>query len=80
VIIGTAAIRRDHQLVHVRITLTAHRIQPAPDRIDSELGCIVADSKTDATSVGGDVVNPIRRDLAKILGNWPGQAMWLKQL
>ena len=67
--IGTAAIRRDHQLVHIGIALPAHDIQPASDRIDRELCRIVADAKIDASRIGGDVVNSIRGDFPKLLIN-----------
>ena len=28
--VGAAAVRRDHELVHARISLTPHQIQPEP--------------------------------------------------
>ena len=67
--IGTAAIRRDHQLLHVGIALSAHDIQPASDRIDRELCRVVADAKSDASRIGGDAVNSIRADFPKLLIN-----------
>src|SRR5665213_2683582 len=67
--IGIATIRRDHQLVDVRIALAAHEIQPPSDRIDRELRGVVADTKIDASSIGSDVVNSIRGYFPKLLIN-----------
>ena len=44
--VGTAAIGRDHQPVGGRIPLPAHHIQPAADRVDRELCCVVVDADT----------------------------------
>ena len=67
--IGTAAIRRDHRLVHVGIALLAHDIQPASGRINRELCRVVADAKSDASRIGGDAVNSIGGDFPKLLIN-----------
>ena len=67
--VRTAAIRRDRQLLHAWVARAPHDHQPAPDRIDRELRCVVADADTHTTSVRGDVINAIRRDFSKLLVN-----------
>ena len=41
----------------------------SPDRVDRELSRIVADANTDATSIGGDVIDPVRDGFTKFLVN-----------
>ena len=67
--VGAAAVRRDHQLVHFRVPLTAHQIQPEPDRIDRELRRVVVDTEAHAASVGRDGVNARRDNFTKLFIN-----------
>ena len=62
----TAAIGGDRQLAGIRITLAAHSLQPLPDRSHGERGGIVRNANADPALVGGDIVNAIGRNLAKV--------------
>ena len=62
----TAAIGGDRRLAGIRITLAAHSLQPLPDRSHGERGGIVRNANADPALVGGDIVNAIGRNLAKV--------------
>ena len=64
--IRTAAIGGDRQLAGIRITLAAHSLQPLPDRSHGERGGIVRNANAYPALVGGDIVNAIGHNLAKV--------------
>jgi hypothetical protein len=63
--VGATAIRWDHQAVSIGLSLTTHHIQPATDRVDRELCCVVVDADTHATGIGRDLVDAIRHHFAE---------------
>ena len=65
--IGTAAIRGNHQPGGRRISLATHRLVPAADGVDRELGGIVIDADTDAARIRRDVVDTIGNGFAEFL-------------
>ena len=64
--VRTAAIGGDRQRAGIRITLAAHSLQPLPDRSHGERGGIVRNANADPALVGGDIVNAIGHNLAKV--------------
>ena len=65
--IRAAAVGGDRQFAGVRVALAPHLVEPATDGGDRELGRIGIDADADEADVGGDVVNAVGHDLAKLL-------------
>src|SRR3954449_235327 len=65
--IGAAAVGRDHQPGRGGIAGTAHLVEPAADRIARELGGVAGDPDADPAAVVGQIVDPVRHHLAKLL-------------
>src|SRR6476646_378594 len=65
--VRAAAVRRDRQLFHARITRVPHALEPGADRCHGELGRVGRDPDTDKAFVGGDIVDAVRHDLAERL-------------
>ena len=65
--VRTAAIGCDQQSIRRVVTLAAHGLMPAADRIDCERRRVMVDPDADPARVRGDVVDAVRRDLAEFL-------------
>src|SRR5271165_509391 len=65
--VAAAAIGRDQETSRIGIAGLAEPLPPATDALDGECRRIGVDSDTDPTLVGGDVVDPIGRDLPQSL-------------
>src|SRR5215467_484276 len=65
--VRAAAVRRDRQLLRLRITLASHAVAPAADRLHGNLGGVARDSDADETGIGGHIVHPIGHDFAELL-------------
>src|SRR5207342_2610736 len=65
--VAAAAIGRDQQTRRMGIAGLAEPLPPATDALDGECRRVGVDADIDPTLVGGDVVDPIGRDLAQSL-------------
>lgn len=57
--VRSAAIRRDHEPLGVRVALLPHHAPPTADGVDRERRGIVIDAHADPTFVVGDIVDAI---------------------
>ena len=65
--VGAAAVRRDRQLMGVRVAPAPHRLEPAANGGDGELGRVAGDADADPARIARHIIDAVRHDLAQRL-------------